>query len=180
MRKHSTCLKTTLTIAGIVMVAALCACAPQTSGQDDTSVAAVAGADENDQVVMGALDTYSPEDEQQAGKGTSLGFDEESNLQQEKTAGASGGAITSNVEALGPGITAYSEGETPGFTASTGEPPEIDHGDGVGSDCLSCHDSADADGSASLISSDYQIPESHRSAAIGNDQCLSCHSYAGE
>lgn len=150
-------LAATMALAGIL---SLCACSPQASSNDNA-----AQPTSNDTVVLGELDAYDPSVEHEAEEGTSLGFDEESQLQQEKTAGASGGAVQSNLDPLEPGCTAYSEGEsTVGFKAATGEPATVPHSSSNGTECLSCH-----------TEGEHKIPASHESAAIGNAQCVTCH-----
>ena len=157
-------------IVAIAATAALCvglaACSPQANAPKEDSVAADASspAESNDTVVLGDLDRYDPEAGQKAEGGASLGFDEESNLQQEKTAGFSGGAVQSNLEPLGPGITDYGEDEPVGMYATTGEPKVVPHGSANGIDCLSCH-----------ATGEQQVPASHVNNSVANEQCTSCH-----
>lgn len=140
----------------------LAACAPQ--GVNEAESTGGDAPTSNDTVVLGDLDRYSPDVEQAAAEGASLGFDEESNLQQEKTAGFSGGAVVSNIEPLGPGIDDYAEEEPVGMYATTGEPTVVPHGSANGTECLSCH-----------ASGAQAVPSSHVANGIENDQCASCH-----
>ena len=142
----------------------LAACAPTPEKQVETDAVAEEAPASNDTVVLGDLERYSPEAAQQHEEGASLGFDEESNLQQEKTAGFSGGAVTSNLEELPAGITGYSEGEPAGMNATTGEPTLVPHGSANGTDCLSCH-----------ATGEQQVPVSHEANGVTNENCTSCH-----
>ena len=86
-------------------------------------------------------------------------------LQQERIAGGSVGAVTSqNLEPL-EGIVDASDGDyVPNF-GMVGEPPAMGHGDN-GSDCLSCHDGS---------SSAAQQPSSHAGQNLANEECAVCH-----
>ena len=108
----------------------------------------------NDTVVLGELDRYDPVTEQAAEQGASLGFDEESNLQQEKTAGFTGNAVTSQVEPLPAGITGYAEAEPTGNKATTGEPPAL------------------------VLSGDLTMPANHAANGIAPTACFDCHQMA--
>lgn len=152
----------TLVICAIMTLALtvfIAGCAPKDAQEEGTSQKKT-----NDIVSVGDLDHYDPEAEQQHSAGASMGFDEESNLQQEKTAGFSGGAVVSNIEPLNPGIDAYADREPIGIDATTGEPAEIPHGNSNGSNCLSCH----SDG-------DHAVPQNHLDNNLTNEDCTGCH-----
>lgn len=149
------------------LVAGLAACAPASNDKDKgaSTPETVAMAEEsNDTVVFGDLDRYDPNQTQAHDVGESMGVDEETQLQQEKTAGFSGGAVVSNLEELPAGITGYSESEPAGMNATTGEPKVVPHGNGNGADCLSCH-----------ATGEQQVPDTHVANSIANEQCTSCH-----
>jgi hypothetical protein len=103
------------------------------------------------------------------GSGLSLAIDEETQLQQEKTTGGAGGAVTStNIQPMEPGMTGYSDDpQPPGFMGMTGTPATVPHGTTNGTECLTCHENGTGD--ATLL------PESHVANKITNDLCVSCH-----
>ncbi|MDD5806158.1 MAG: hypothetical protein PUD02_02310 [Eggerthellales bacterium] len=147
----------------LALTAGLTACAPQNTSEDASGQTSTS----NDTVVLGDLDHYQATDSQGHSTGESLGFDEESQLQQEKTAGFSGGAVVSNLEALSVGVDGYAEREPIGIYATTGEPRQIPHGEANGTECLSCHEEGD-----------NPIPQSHIDNNLTNEDCMDCHKSA--
>jgi hypothetical protein len=153
-------------ILGCVLVLAAVACSPKEGGTTGTVPEAPVS---NDTVVIGDLNRYDPQEGGEAETGPSLGIDEETELQQEKTTGGAGGAVTStNIQPMDPGSTGYSDDPNPpGFVGTTGEPPAVPHGTTNGPECLSCHETGT--GGSVLIS------ESHKANKVTNDLCASCH-----
>lgn len=138
------------------------------AGSASMSYTLTAEQESNDTIVIGDLPRVSDvESEEEEGyeNGESLGFDEESQLQQEKTAGFSGGSVVSvNVQPLEDGITAGTEGDVPGFTASTGLPPSVPHSIEGLTTCLGCHSEGD-----------NAVPTNHTKNSLGDETCLNCH-----
>lgn len=139
----------------------LTGCQPATKGEDTTGSAKPT----NDSVVQGTLDAYDPSKEADTTSGKAIEGSEEEELQQERIAGGSVGAVTSkNLEPL-TGITDGSEGEYVNSYGMNDQVPEMGHGDN-GSDCLSCHK---AEGAGA------QQPKSHIDSKLANEDCTSCH-----
>jgi hypothetical protein len=153
-------------ILGCVLVLTTAACSPKESSTTDTAPEVPTS---NDTVVIGELNRYEPQEATDAKTGPSLGIDEETELQQEKTTGGAGGAVTStNIQPMEPGSTAYSDDPNPpGFVGMTGEPPAVSHGTTNGTECLSCHESGTGDS--------VPVSESHKANKVTDDLCASCH-----
>ncbi|MDR1185515.1 MAG: hypothetical protein LBK67_12080 [Coriobacteriales bacterium] len=102
----------------IALVVALSACSPGTASSSSSGIQVP---ESNDVVVFEKLPAYElQESTGSAETGIEMTIDEESALQQEKTTGGAGGAVTSrNIQPLEPGITGYpGDSNPPGFTAS--------------------------------------------------------------
>ena len=166
--KHRACRWAFTLVLALSLGACLAACAPSSKAESDGAADQAADAQaqsvDNDTVVMGDLDRYDPATEQAAEEGASLAFDEESSMQQEKTAGFTGDAVTSQVEELPAGITGYSEQPPAGNDATTGEPGVVPHGDANGDNCLGCHSQGE-----------QQVPQSHIDNGVENEDCTNCH-----
>lgn len=145
----------------LVLALAAVGCAPQDSGEDASNGAPAT----NDTAVEGEYKPFDPAVEAENTSGKAIEGSEEEELQQERIAGGSVGAVTSqNLEPL-EGIVDASDGDyVPNF-GMVGEPPAMGHGDN-GSDCLSCHDGS---------SSAAQQPSSHAGQNLANEECAACH-----
>lgn len=145
----------------LVLALAAVGCAPQGAGEDASNGAPAT----NDTAVEGEYKPFDPAVEAENTSGKAIEGSEEEELQQERIAGGSVGAVTSqNLEPL-EGIVDASDGDyVPNF-GMVGEPPAMGHGDN-GSDCLSCHDGS---------SSAAQQPSSHAGQNLANEECAVCH-----
>lgn len=146
---------------GLVLAVAAAGCAPQGAGEPASSGAPAT----NDTAVEGEYQAFDPAVEAENMSGKAIEGSEEEELQQERIAGGSVGAVTSqNLEAL-EGVVDASEGDYVANYGMVGGPPAMGHGNN-GSDCLSCHDSA---------SSGAQQPSSHAGQNLANEECVVCH-----
>ena len=145
----------------LVLALAAAGCAPQGAGEEAANNAPAT----NDTAVEGAYQAFDPAVEAEHTNGKAIEGSEEEELQQERIAGGSVGAVTSqNLEPL-EGIVDASDGDyVPNF-GMVGEPPAMGHGNN-GSDCLSCHDGS---GTAA------QQPSSHAGQNLANEECAACH-----
>lgn len=152
---------TAVLVCALALSAALAGCAPQGAGEDAANGAPVT----NDTAVEGEYKPFDPAVEAENTSGKAIEGSEEEELQQERIAGGSVGAVTSqNLEPL-EGVVDASDGDyVPNF-GMVGEPPAMGHGNN-GSDCLSCHDGS---------SSAAQQPSSHAGQNLANEECAACH-----
>ncbi len=159
-RKHRAVQLWALACALVLAITAV-GCAPQGASEAVSSGEPAT----NDTAVEGEYKPFDPTVEAENTSGKAIEGSEEEELQQERIAGGSVGAVTSqNLEPV-EGIVDPSEGAYVPNYGMVGEPPAMGHGNN-GSDCLSCHDGS---------SSAAQQPSSHAGQNLANEECASCH-----
>ncbi|MEG0418505.1 hypothetical protein [Gordonibacter sp.] len=164
-RLRSKALSIWVAALALAMALALGACAPNSAAPEGDGAPA-----SNDSAEKGEYTKYDPAVEAEHTGGKAIEGSEEEELQQERIAGGSVGAVTSkNLEPL-VGITDSSAGDYVPTYGIDGQPPAMGHGDN-GSDCLSCH----APGKSGAGQ-----PPSHEKAKLGNGDCMSCHAAKGK
>jgi hypothetical protein len=169
MKKKPTRLKAPARVLAALLVACMVAI-PLAACSSNSSMAAITTNDNTvSQGQLGDLNHVQPSDNQSNSQGSSMGYDSDSQSQQDKTTGGAGGTVTSTDAAQldDDFVTGGSNTNVEGFTSSTGVPPAVDHGTANGTDCLSCHSTGSGGAPA--------IPQDHIDAGVTNDQCASCH-----
>lgn len=159
--RESKARRTAIIVCTLALSATLAGCAPQGAGEPAGNAAPAT----NDTAVEGEYKAFDPQVDAANTSGKAIEGSEEEELQQERIAGGSVGAVTSkDLEPL-EGITDYTEGDYVPNYGMVGEPPAMGHGNN-GSDCLSCHNGS---------STGAQQPSSHTGQNLSNEECATCH-----